>query len=142
MAFQRALVELCQTGMLQNESVFELNVNGVRADDANDGCFRTVIHGPGHGPAVFDLKVERKRLTFGAAGAGRITVADAVDKRIYVSNVLFSAIRAYNNDLLAAADTHFTRGESILTAPHFCHGRHLAISALAEVNLPFVYAAC
>jgi len=70
----------------------------------------------------------------GAAGTRRTAVIDAVDKRIHVSDVFFSAIRAYNDDLLAAIGTYFTRGESVFAAPHFCHGRRCGCQVIGSGN--------
>ena len=51
------------------------------------------------------------------AGASVDAVVDATDKRIHMSDVFLTAIRAYNDDLLAAIGAYFTRGESVFVAP-------------------------
>jgi hypothetical protein len=61
-------------------------------------------------------------------------VVDATDKRIHMSDVFLTAIRAYNDDLLAAIGAYFTRGESVFVAPHFCHSRRCGCQVIDSGN--------
>ena len=123
MTFQCAVVELGHTGMFQNKPVLKLNINSICADDTNDSCFRAIIHCFRHEPVIFEPKVAGDGFVVSTAGASVDAVVDATDKRIHAGDIFFTAIRSYNYDLLAAIGAYFTRGESVLVAPHFCHSR-------------------
>lgn len=134
MAFQRAVVELGHAGMFQNEPVFKLNINSICADDTNDSCFRAIIHCFRHEPVIFEPKVVGDGFVVSTAWASVDAVVDATDKRIHMSDVFLTAIRAYNDDLLAAIGAYFTRGESVFVAPHFCHSRRCGCQVIDSGN--------
>lgn len=64
------------------------------------------------------------------AGASVDAVVDATDKRIHMSDVFLTAIRAYNDDLLAAIGAYFTRGESVLSLHIFATAGEVVAKSL------------